>query len=192
MVASIDDMALARATAEANCYHQRSPSMMIVVPLQDREEALYGDDINASYYEFFQEEDEVDCIDHQRRRSCLDEMDSPRSVLEETPLPLMCFRADRRERRSSTAPKIDPTIIPVVTDLIDSSTISAARRSCHRRSRNRAFCQTDYERNVLPRLGKALQEYEQVAFEDAVSDRIEELLAPPLKSQQQLIKEVEF
>ena len=51
-----DDMALARATAERNGYHQRSPSLMVVIPLEDHD-GLYCDDLNASYFEFFQEYD---------------------------------------------------------------------------------------------------------------------------------------
>lgn len=152
-----DDMALARATAMENGYHERSPSMMIVVPLDDYSEdgEVLCDDLNASFYDSFfdfSHEGDNDCEATRQQRRL--EVASPRSVIED-PFCLLQVGASKTGqplRRTSNT-------IPVLTDMMRSSTISTERRSCHRRSRNRALESTYYDRNVLPHLGDELKEY---------------------------------
>jgi hypothetical protein len=157
MDSPFDDMTLGREIAQVNGYHERSPSMMIVVPLDDSDDGVYRDEQNASFYEYsFGQDDEDDDSDEdepaQQTQPMPKRMASPRSVLnaprvvEEIPKMVTCFR---------------PHSIPFVTDFIHaSSTVSRERKSCHRRSRNRAFGSTDFARSVLPKLQQDLQEQE--------------------------------
>jgi hypothetical protein len=117
---------------------------MIVVPLEDHDEALYCDELNASYYDFFERYDEGYSPGHRPYYLSL-EIESPRTVVEQA-------------RPASLDPQ-PRFIIPTMTDLIQSSTVSAARRSCHKRSRNRALGNNDFSRLVLPHLGEALRDH---------------------------------
>lgn len=134
-----DDMALARATAARHGYHQRSPSLMVVIPLEDHD-GLYCDDLNASFYEFFQEDDhDVNQLPQQSKA----ETESPRSVLD------------------SDHPTLSmPAKIPVLTDVIQSSSFSKSSGSRHRRSRNRGLGNKEFARQVLPHLDCELNEYQ--------------------------------
>ncbi|CAB9520374.1 expressed unknown protein [Seminavis robusta] len=169
----LDDMAEARAMADEQGYHQRSPSMMIVVPLQEGGDRLFCDDLNASFYEYdfylHAQEDYDDGLDIppvaeiriESPKSIVDQFWGEGDLLLEGAAPKKVHHARTSSRSTCTQTTCCSSVLPIITDLIQSSTtISAARRSCHRRSRNRAMAAQDFHRNILPKLDEALEEYE--------------------------------
>lgn len=137
-----DDMSAAKAMSKDQGFHQRSPSMMIVVPLLEDDEhdsPLVCDDLNASYFDFFQVEKEDSSCSYNNnaciRSSSL--FDSPKSVV----------------------PDIygtDAQAIPSLTNLIKSTTFKSSKS---RRSRNRAISGSDFDLKILPNLCDAQIDY---------------------------------
>ena len=151
-----DDMSEAKAMSEAQGYHQRSPSMMIVVPLlEDNDEMmLVCDDLNASYYDFFQDNAKQDT------RSAL--VESPRSVV-----PNILGTPSHLGKGNQT--------IPALTDLMKATTLSKMATRKNRRSRNRAMSATEFEQTILPNINEG-----QIEKSKFTSPLLEDLTVPPL------------
>ena len=177
-----EDLFEAMALSEKLGIHQRSPSMMIVVPLLDGcDEPLMCDEMHASFYEFFQGElqeemqqqlplgeDKKQEEDGQEKNKNLlvstSTMESPKSVipgntcLKDTAPSTMCVPSSSKEI---------PPPVPL-TDLASfqrNSTFASTssmtntrsyRRRCslvhNRRLRNHALTANEFEESILTKL----------------------------------------
>ena len=170
------DMTEATALAAEQGYHQRSPSMMIVVPLCDGEQTLVCDDLNVSYFDFFHEdyarndatkgnESGSSCLvnDNSINEELSASFESPRSVVPGSsvgvgleaatnlgvPLSLSSSSHTSIKKRALA----DLEWMPSAGSSSSGSTITRRLSSqSRRRNRNRALSATDFEETILPHL----------------------------------------